>query len=141
MSQRYMFCENLTTIQTGKCNESALFCDSCTKTGRKSENCAIRACIFALQSARSAFKLVLMDICQRESERDKNPGGGRYVTYPQGLSAGRGEPADGSFTITIRQNVNIRQRIFSAVPSVWVDRKRGLVVAFVLPLCIVPCSF
>ena len=63
------------------------------------------------------------------------------MTYPQGLSAGRGEPADGSFTITIRQDITIRQRIFSAVSSVWMDRKRELVVKFVLPLCIVPCSF
>lgn len=63
------------------------------------------------------------------------------MTYPQGLSAGRDEPADGSFTIIIRQDITIRQRIFLAVPSVWMDRKRELVVAFVLPLCIVPCSF
>ena len=114
-----MFCENLTTIQTGKCNESALFCDSCTKTGRKSENCAIRACIFTLQSALSTCELVLVPICQRESQRDKNPGGGRYVTYPQGLSAGHGESADGSFTIIIRQDVAIRQRTFLAFFSAW----------------------
>ena len=63
------------------------------------------------------------------------------MTYPQGLSTDRGEPADGSFTIIFRQDITIRQRIFLAVPSVWVDRKRELVVAFVLPLCIVPCSF
>ena len=63
------------------------------------------------------------------------------MTYPQGLSTGRGEPADGSFTIIFCQDITIRQRIFLAVPSVWMDRKRELVVAFVLPLCIVPCSF
>ena len=119
MSQRYEFCENLTTIQTGKCNESALFCDSCTKAGRKSENCAIRACIFTLQSALSPCELVIAPICQRESQRDKNPGGGRYVTYPQGLSAGHGESADGSFTIIIRQDVAIRQRTFLAFFSAW----------------------
>ena len=63
------------------------------------------------------------------------------MTYPQGLSTGRGEPADGSFTIIFCKDITIRQRIFLAVPSVWMDRKRELVVAFVLPLCIVSCSF
>ena len=84
---------------------------------------------------------MIAPICQRESQRDKNPGGGRYVTYPQGLSAGRGKPADGSFTIIIRQDVAIRQRTFLALLSVWMNRKPELVVAFVLPLCIVPCTF
>ena len=49
------------------------------------------------------------------------------MTYPQGLSAGHGEPTDGSFTIIFRQDITIRQRIFLAVPSVWMDRKRELV--------------
>ena len=40
------------------------------------------------------------------------------MTYPQGLSTGRGEPADGSFTIIFRQDVNIRQRTFLAFLSV-----------------------
>ena len=48
-----------------------------------------------------------------------NPGGGCYVTYPQGLSAGRGEPADGSFTIIFRQDLAIRQRTFLAFLSAW----------------------
>ena len=84
---------------------------------------------------------MIAPICGRESQRDKNPGGGRYVTYPQGLSAGHGEPADGSFTIIFRQDVAIRQRTFLALLSVWMNRKRELVVAFVLPLCMVPCIF
>ena len=63
------------------------------------------------------------------------------MTYPQGLSAGRGEPADGSFTIIFRQDVAIRQRTFLAFLSAWMNRKRELVVAFVLPLCMVPCTF
>ena len=84
---------------------------------------------------------MIAPICQRESQRDKNPGGGRYVAYPQGLSAGHGESADGSFTIIFRQDVAIRQRTFLALLSVWMNRKRELVVTFVLPLCIVPCSF
>lgn len=50
-------------------------------------------------------------------------------------------PADGSFTIIFCQDITIRQRIFLAVPSVWMDRKRELVVAFVLPQCMVPCTF
>lgn len=43
------------------------------------------------------------------------------MTYPQGLSTGRGEPADGSFTIIFCQDITIRQRIFSAVhPFGWI---------------------
>ena len=41
------------------------------------------------------------------------------MTYPQGLSVGRGEPADGSFTIIIRHDVAIRQRTFLAFLSAW----------------------
>ena len=41
------------------------------------------------------------------------------MTYPQGLSAGRGEPADGSFTIIFRQDLAIRQRTFLAFLSAW----------------------
>lgn len=63
------------------------------------------------------------------------------MTYPQGLSAGLGEPADGSFTIIFRQDVAIRQRTFLAFLSAWMNRKRELVVTFVLPLCMVPCTF
>ena len=63
------------------------------------------------------------------------------MTYPQGLSAGHGEPADGSFTIIFRQDVAIRQRTFLAFLSAWMNRKRELVVTFVLPLRIVPSTF
>ena len=63
------------------------------------------------------------------------------MTYPQGLSTGRGEPADGSFTIIFCQDITIRQRTFLALLSVWMDRKGELVITFVLPLCMVPCTF